>query len=90
MVPKWAKEFAKGLIRYSVRRLPVRAKTVAFLELCSESNIVGLCVRGEYGVISQSTADRFVLPDYARTGRWATDTNERLIAFFATRGGNVR
>jgi FkbM family methyltransferase len=99
MVPQWAKNFAKRLIRYSVRRLPVGAKTVALQELCEGSaidafytlaatlNVVGFSVRGDYGIISQSTADKILLPFYATTGRWATDTNERLIAFFAPRGG---
>jgi FkbM family methyltransferase len=92
---KWLKKFAKLLIRYSVRRLPVGAKTVTFQELYKElceckltvADVVTVSVRGDYGIISQSTQDRVMLPVYSKTGRWAADTNERLIAFFAGRGG---
>ena len=103
MVPQSAKNLVKRLIRYSVQRLPVGAKRVAFRELCQGQsaldafytsaaalNVVGVSVRGEYGTISHSMADRIILPAYAGTGRWAIDTNERLITFFAAGSWDVR
>jgi len=88
MTPRWANNLAKRVIRYSVRKMPVRAKLAVLRELCSVLKIVDLSVRGEYGVLSQSPADRSaILLTYAMTGQWAPETNERLVAFFAGKSG---
>ena len=50
-------------------------------------NVVELSVRGEYGVFTQSVADRTMLPIYATTGKWNHEMNERLTAFFSKDGG---
>jgi FkbM family methyltransferase len=50
-------------------------------------NIVELSVRGDYGVFTQSVADRTMLPVYATTGKWNHEMNERLASFFLKDGG---
>src|SRR3954452_14731506 len=50
-------------------------------------NVVELTVRGDYGVFTQSVADRTMLPTYATTGKWNHEMNERLAAFFSKDGG---
>lgn len=95
-----AKSLVKRLIRYSVSKLPYGAQQQALLQLsqgeqafdalyslAASMNVVALSVRGDYGVISQSLADRAMLPVYASSGKWASDTNEIILDFFAGTNG---
>lgn len=90
--------FAKRVFR----RLPMAVKSPAvatmklaqrytsagrFYARAAALNVVEMSVRGEYGVITHSAADRTMLPTYARTGRWNHEMNQRLVTFFAKGGG---
>jgi FkbM family methyltransferase len=99
---KWVKHLAKRSIRYLVAKLPpggqesvldslceIRTPEVAFYRLATKLNVVGLSVRGNYGIISQSVLDRVMLPFYAKNGCWAPQTNRMLVNFFAAVGGGT-
>jgi FkbM family methyltransferase len=90
--------FAKRVFR----RLPMAVKSPAvgvmkllqkqtavgkFYSRAAAMNIVELSVRGDYGVFTQSVADRTMLPVYATTGKWNHEMNERLTSFFRKDGG---
>ena len=91
-----------GFAKRVFRRLPMAVKSPAvkvmklvqkqtavgkFYSRAAAMNIVELSVRGDYGVFTQSVADRTMLPVYATTGKWNHEMNERLTAFFSKDGG---
>jgi FkbM family methyltransferase len=91
-----------GLAKRVFRTLPMAVKSPAvrvmkvlqtqtavgkFYSRAAAMNVVELSVRGDYGVFTQSVADRTMLPTYATTGKWNHEMNERLAAFFSKDGG---
>lgn len=70
-----------------LKALRDRTDVERFYALAHSLNVVDFSVRGDYGVISQSISDRVVLPFYQKTGAWAREINERLVAFFSQTGG---
>ena len=91
-----------GFVKRVFRRLPMAIKSPAvsamklmqtqtavgkFYSRAEVMNVVELSVRGDYGVFTQSVADRTMLPVYATTGRWNHEMNERLASFFSKEGG---
>jgi FkbM family methyltransferase len=91
-----------GFAKRVFRRLPMGVKSPAvsvmklvqkqtavgkFYSRAEAMNIVELSVRGDYGVFTQSVADRTMLPVYATTGKWNHEMNERLTSFFSKDGG---
>lgn len=59
----------------------------SFCEVAETLNVVAVSIRGEYGVIQNAVSDRVMSEHYAKTGRWAKQTNDAFIGFFAGRGG---
>lgn len=55
--------------------------------LAGRLNVVRLSAAGEYGTMSSSSNDVWILRAYAESGRWASQLSERLDAFFAGQGG---
>jgi FkbM family methyltransferase len=60
-----------------------RGRYVTFVDLASRFNVRTLTVAGDYGLIQSAADDIESLGAYARTGRWASRTNEVLQQFFA-------
>lgn len=55
--------------------------------LAGRLNVVRLSATGEYGTMSSSSNDVWILRAYAESGRWASQLAERLDAFFKGTGG---
>ncbi|MGF6855345.1 FkbM family methyltransferase [Paraburkholderia sp. CI3] len=55
--------------------------------LAGKLNVVRLSASGEYGTMSSSSKDVWILRAYAESGRWAFHLSERLVAFFSETGG---
>jgi FkbM family methyltransferase len=52
-------------------------------EVAAQLNIVGVSVRGDYGIFCGAPNDGSILTSYARKGQWAASTNEIIKSFFA-------
>jgi FkbM family methyltransferase len=51
-------------------------------EIATHLNISRISATGDYGTFSSSPNDETILKQYARTGKWASTTNDTLSAFF--------
>jgi FkbM family methyltransferase len=87
------------------RSLPRRARLMLIERLCTvmevseqlavirhlapQLGISALKANGEYGTIQSAATDTNVFATYARTGTWAKQTNDLLVAFFRKYDGGT-
>jgi FkbM family methyltransferase len=75
--------------RYALLQALVReyGERNLLVDMATQARITGFLVNGQCGLIQSATTDRKILPEYARTGRWAQRTNDTFARFFAGEGG---
>jgi FkbM family methyltransferase len=94
------KSIVKSFIAFAVPKLPIPVKVAVansfgsdsyemFKLLAKKFNIVLVHVAGDYGIIQGDLNDAFIVNTYARTGKWAADTNSLINEFFDKSGGGT-
>src|ERR1700722_2467743 len=92
------KSIVKSFIAFAVPKLPIPVKVAVansfgsdsyemFKLLAKKFKIVLVHVAGDYGIIQGDLNDAFIVNTYARTGKWAADTNSLINEFFDKSGG---
>jgi FkbM family methyltransferase len=64
-----------------------RGPWLTLSELARECGVSGFSIRGDYGFILGSSADRGIVQIYAESGQWAERANRTFVDFFAGRAG---
>lgn len=94
------KRLAKKMLSVLVGALPLGARIAVLDRLVQQfgplrvirrashgSRVVGLEAVGDYGRILSAVGDDTIFDIYARTGKWATSTNDTVKTFFGNRSG---
>lgn len=93
------KKLAKKMLAEMAARLPWGARKAildrfgheqGYLSLIAElahRGITGILATGEYGTIQSAVGDYAIFETYARTGKWASSTNDLIATFFGEGGG---
>ena len=77
-------------VRRKIVNDAIARKSISYKQLCEIAknfNVVAFSVKGDYGVIQNTTEDRVMTPYYAETGHWGALVKSLLSDYFGPAGG---